>query len=65
MRQVVKIIRKADLNKQYKEMLLKDLDYELSSLFLAMKKDDKAEIEKSKKRLKEIHEELEVVGGIH
>jgi len=35
-----------------------DLDYELTSLHYAMQQGDQAEVERSKKRLAEIHEEL-------
>lgn len=62
MKQVVKIIRKVDIEKQYKRILTLELDYELASLFSAMKEKDKEEMKKSKKRLKEIQEELE---GLH
>lgn len=62
MKQVVKIIRKVDIEKQYKRILTLELDYELASLFSAMKEKDKEEMNKSKKRLKEIQEELE---GLH
>ncbi|MCT6942573.1 MAG: hypothetical protein M3Z62_19315 [Metasolibacillus sp.] len=59
MKQMVKIIRKVDVEKQYERILRLELDYELASLFEAMQVKDEAEIEKSKKRLKEIQEELE------
>lgn len=36
MKQVVKIIRKVDIEKQYERILQLELDYELASLFLAM-----------------------------
>ena len=54
MKQVVKIIRKVDIEKQYKRILTLELDYELASLFSAMKEKDKEEMNKSKKRIKEI-----------
>lgn len=56
---MVKIIRKVDVEKQYERILRLELDYELASLFEAMQVKDEAEMEKSKKRLKEIQEELE------
>ncbi|WPK12122.1 hypothetical protein R6U77_00090 [Lysinibacillus louembei] len=59
MKQMVKIIRKVDVEKQYERILRLELDYELASLFEAMQVKDEAEMEKSKKRLKEIQEELE------
>lgn len=59
MRQIVKIIRKVDIEKQYEHILRLELDYELASLFSAMKEKNMHEIEKSKKRLKEIQEELD------
>lgn len=59
MKQVVKIIRKVDSEKQYEHMLNLELDYELASLYEAMKANNELEIDKSKKRLKEIQEELE------
>ncbi len=62
MKQMIKIIRKMDIEKQYEEILRLEIDYELASLYAAMKEDNMTEMEKSKKRLKEIHEELE---GLH
>lgn len=62
MKQIVKIIRKVDIEKQYKHILLLEVDYELASLFAAMNEQNAGEIEKSKKRLIEIREELE---GLH
>lgn len=61
MRQMVKIIRKVDVEKQLAHMLNLELDYELASLYEAMQKDNKEEIVKSKKRLHEIHDELESI----
>ncbi|MEG0259504.1 MAG: hypothetical protein RR595_11880 [Lysinibacillus sp.] len=58
MRQIVKIIRKIDNEKQYEHMLRLDLDYELASLFLAMNEKNVDAIEKCKKRLTEIRQEL-------
>ena len=62
MKQIVKIIRKVDIEKQYKHILQLEIDYELASLFSAMNEQNEGEIEKSKKRLAEIREELE---GLH
>ena len=62
MKQMIKIIRKADIEKQYEYILRLELDYELASLYAAMKEDNEVDIKKSKKRLKEIHKELE---GLH
>lgn len=62
MKQIVKIIRKVDVEKQYKHILNLEIDYELASLFSAMNEQNEVEIEKSKKRLAEIREELE---GLH
>lgn len=59
MKQVVKIIRKVDIEKQYERILQLELDYELASLFAAMNDKDEDEITKSKKRLAEIRMELE------
>ncbi|MEK4424286.1 hypothetical protein [Solibacillus sp. FSL K6-1523] len=62
MKQMIKIIRKVDIEKQYEEVLLLEMDYELASLYVAMNEDDKNEMDKSKKRLVEIQEEL---NGLH
>lgn len=62
MKQMIKIIRKVDIEKQYEQMLKLEIDYELASLYAAMKDANQLEIDKSKKRLKEIHQELE---GLH
>ena len=62
MKQMIKIIRKADIEKQYEYILRLELDYELASLYAALKDRNEVDIKKSKKRLKEIHEELE---GLH
>jgi len=62
MKQMIKIIRKVDIEKQYEHILRLKLDYELTSLYAAMKENNEVDIKKSKKRLQEIHEELE---GLH
>ncbi len=59
MKQMIKIIRKVDIEKQYEHILSLELDYELASLFDAMNEGNAGDMEKSKKRLKEIQEELE------
>lgn len=60
-RQIVKIIRKVDIERQYAHMLNLELDYELKSLFEAMNANDEKAKEKSKKRLAEIREELSML----
>lgn len=57
-RKMTKIIRKADVIKERKKVLELEIDYELSSLYQAMQKEDENEVEKCKNRLKEIQEEL-------
>lgn len=58
MRQMIKIIRKVDIEKQYERILQLELDYELASLYFAIQERNDPEISKSKKRLKEIYDEL-------
>ena len=62
MKQMIKIIRKMDIEKQYEHILRLELDYELASLYAAMNENNELDKEKSKKRLQEIREELE---GLH
>lgn len=62
MKQTVKIIRKVDIEKQYEHVLRLELDYELASLYSAMQENDTKEMERCKKRLKEIQDEL---NGLH
>ncbi|MDN4492376.1 hypothetical protein [Ureibacillus aquaedulcis] len=62
MKQMIKIIRKVDIEKQYEQVLRLELDYELASLYAAMQDKDEKEMDKSKKRLKEIQDELD---GLH
>ena len=62
MKQMIKIIRKMDIEKQYEHILRLELDYELASLYAAMNENNELDMEKSKKRLQEIREELE---GLH
>ena len=59
MRQMIKIIRKVDMEKQYEHILQLELDYELATLYLAMQQNNEVDMLKSKRRLKEIYEELE------
>jgi len=56
---VVKIVREPDYAKRETYLLKLEQDYELCSLFHAIKINDPVERERSKKRLKEIHGELE------
>ena len=58
MRQMIKIIRKVDIEKQYEHILQLELDYELATLYNAMQIHNDLEIVKSKRRLKEIYDEL-------
>ena len=62
MKQMIKIIRKVDIEKQYEHILRLELDYELATLYTAMKENNEVDMKKSKERLQEIHEELE---GLH
>lgn len=57
MKQVMKILRKAEVDK--KHVLQLELDYELASLYSAMQQKNIEEMEKSKRRLKEIQQELQ------
>ncbi|MFD1205749.1 MULTISPECIES: hypothetical protein [Sporosarcina] len=59
MKQVVHIIRKAEIEKEYVKLLHLELDYELATLHDAVQEKDEKQIEKSKLRLTEIHSELE------
>ena len=59
MRQMIKIIRNVDTEKQYEHILQLELDYELATLYLAMQQNNEVDMLKSKLRLKEINEELE------
>ncbi|HSJ37232.1 MAG TPA: hypothetical protein VK945_03340 [Planococcus sp. (in: firmicutes)] len=64
MKQMIQIIRKADVEKEYIHVLRLELDYELASLFDAMQQEEVQEISKSKKRLQEIHAELEALHAL-
>lgn len=63
MKQVVHVIRKADVEKEYVRVLHLELDYELLTLFDALKDNDSKQETKSKKRLRQIHRELETLNG--
>ncbi|CAM3089129.1 hypothetical protein FITA111629_02985 [Filibacter tadaridae] len=63
MKQVVHIIRKADVEKEYVKLLTLELDYELATLFEAVQEEDSKQKMKSKHRLMEIHRELEILNG--
>lgn len=57
-RKMTKIIRESDVAKERKKILELEIDYELSSLYQAMHKEDENEIKKCKNRLIEIQKEL-------
>ena len=63
MKQVVHVIRKADVEKEYVKLLNLELDYELATLFDAIQEDDTKQKSKSNSRLVEIHRELEILNG--
>ncbi|MCZ2257157.1 hypothetical protein [Sporosarcina sp. G11-34] len=63
MKQVVHVIRKADVEKEYVKVLHLELDYELAALFDAIQQTDEKQVVKSKNRLREIHRELETLNG--
>ena len=63
MKQVDHVIRKADVEKEFLKVLNLELDYELATLYDALEEEDSKQIEKSKKRLAEIHSELEKLNG--
>lgn len=56
---VVKIVREVDYVQHERHLLKLEQDYELRSLYHAIKFKDPIERERSKKRLKDIHGELE------
>ncbi|MBT2570320.1 hypothetical protein [Planococcus sp. ISL-110] len=64
MKQMIQIIRKADVEKEYVHVLKLELDYELASLFDAMQQKDEHQMSKSKQRLQEIHVELEALHAL-
>ena len=57
-KQIIIIIKDVDLAIQYRHVLELEQDYELVSLYNFMEQHDEEGIAKSKKRLKEIHDEL-------
>lgn len=59
MKQLMNMVRKTDFERNYINGLKLELDYELITLYDAMKEKDEKQIEQSKKRLSEIHSELE------
>ncbi|MFJ7933004.1 hypothetical protein [Sporosarcina sp. NPDC096371] len=63
MKQVVHVIRKADVEKEYVRLLNLELDYELATLFDALQQNDAKQKTKSKRRLMEIRHELEILNG--
>ncbi|MBE1553605.1 hypothetical protein [Sporosarcina limicola] len=63
MKQMVHVIRKADIEKEYVKLLNLELDYELATLFDALQEEDSKQKMKSKHRLTEIHRELEILNG--
>lgn len=64
MKQMIQIIRKAEVEKEYINALKLELDYELASLFDAMQQKDELQSGKSKMRLQEIHAELEALHAL-
>ena len=63
MKQVVHVIRKADVEKEHINVIRLDLDYELATLYDAIERQNEKEEEKSKNRLYEIHQELEALNA--
>lgn len=64
MKQMIQIIRKADVEKEYINTLKLELDYELATLYDAMQQNDSSQKDKSKKRLAEIQVELEALHAL-
>ena len=58
MKQIIIIIKDVDRAMQYRHVLELEQDYELVSLYDFMKQHDEKGIAKSKRRLKEIQDEL-------
>ena len=56
---MVKIIRLADIEAEYKRTLLLDVDYQLDSLNQAKENNDEVEMEKCKSILKKLTSEIE------
>lgn len=64
MKQMIQVIRKADVEKEYVNTLKLELDYELATLYDAMQQNDNEQKMKSKKRLAEIQVELEALHAL-
>ena len=64
MKQMIQVIRKADVEKEYVNTLRLELDYELATLYDAMQQNDNGQKMKSKKRLAEIQVELEALHAL-
>ncbi|MBT2581812.1 hypothetical protein [Planococcus sp. ISL-109] len=64
MKQMIQVIRKADVEKEYVNTLKLELDYELATLYDAMQQNDDEQKAKSKKRLTEIQVELEALHAL-
>ena len=58
MKQIIIIIKEVDLAMQHRHILELEQDYELASLYDFIQQHDEEGMEKSKKRLKEIQDEL-------
>lgn len=65
MKKIIIIIKDVDSEMQYRHVLELEQDYELVSLYDFMKQHDEEGIAKSKKRLKEIHDELKSLASQH
>ncbi|PIC71682.1 hypothetical protein CSV75_07010 [Sporosarcina sp. P18a] len=61
MKQVVHFIRKEDVEREYVRTLQLELDYELATLYDALQDQDTVQVDKSKLRLTEIHNEMETL----
>ncbi|PID01296.1 MULTISPECIES: hypothetical protein [unclassified Sporosarcina] len=61
MKQVVHFIRKEDVEREYVRTLQLELDYELATLYDALQDQDTDQVDKSKLRLTEIHNEMETL----
>ena len=58
MKQMIKIIRKIDIEKEQLRMFEAELDYELATLYDAMQQEDEEQKIKSKHRLAELVPEI-------
>lgn len=59
MKQMIKIIRKVDIERERLKLLELDLDYQLATLYYAMQKCDNVEIDETKKKLTQIQQGIE------